>query len=286
MTSAEAAERLASGGGSVTGRRRPGGGWWGLLLNQFRSPLVILLMVAMSISISLGDRVDAAIVLGAVLLSTLMGFWQERRAADAVAALLALIRNRAMVLRDGRPTDVPAEEVVEGDVVILRAGDAIPGDARLLEAKDLFVDESALTGESFPAEKQAAASDERSGDDQDRVASAGRVFEGTHVVSGTARALVVATGERTEFGAIYRRLRLRAPETEFERGLRQFGELLMRVTLVLVITIFAINVLLDRPPLDAFTFALALAVGITQNSCRRSSASPWPTVPDGWLKNR
>lgn len=269
LTSAEAARRLASGGGSVTGRRRPGGGGWGLLLNQFRSPLVILLLVAMAISISLGDRVDAAIVLGAVLLSTLLGFWQEHRAADAVAALLALIRSRAMVLRDGRPTEVPPEEVVEGDVVILKAGDAIPGDARLLEAKDLFVDESALTGESFPAEKHAlvsqerSAQDERSADDRDRVASEGRVFEGTHVVSGTARALVVATGERTEFGAIYRRLRLRAPETEFERGLRRFGELLMRVTLVLVITIFAINVLLDRPPLDAFTFALALAVGIT-----------------------
>jgi Mg2+-importing ATPase len=263
LTSAEAARRSAEQPGGKRGRSGTREGSWRLLLSQFRSPLVILLLVAMSISISLGDRVDAAIVLGAVLLSTLMGFWQERRAANAVAALLAMIRRKATVLRDATPTDVPLEEIVEGDVVILNAGDAIPGDALLLESKDLFVDESAMTGESFPAEKHAAFPQGPAGTDRDAVAASGRVFEGTHVVSGTARALVVATGDRTEFGAIYQRLRLRAPETDFERGLRQFGELLMRVTLLLVITIFAINVLLDRPPLDAFTFALALAVGIT-----------------------
>ena len=257
LSVAEAAERRARANAR---RREPGGGAaWRLLLNQFRSPLVLLLLVAMGLSLFLGDRMDALIVLGVVLMSTVVGFWQEYRAANAVAALLAVVQAKATALRDGKPVELAVDGIVPGDVVLLDAGDTIPGDGLLLESKDLFVDESALTGESYPAEKQvgAVAADARQSERRNAV------FEGTHVVSGEARMLVVRTGADTEFGGISERLRLRAPETDFEHGLRRFGEMLVRVTLVFVIAIFGINVFLDRPAPEAFLFALALAVGVT-----------------------
>jgi len=256
LTAADAAERLARAGVKV---RRTGDGPWRLLFNQFRSPLVILLLVAMTISAFLGDKMDVLIVLTVVLMSTLLGFWQEYRAANAVAALLAVIQAKATVLRDGHKIDLPVAEIVPGDVALLSAGDTIPGDGLLIESNDLFVDESALTGESYPAEKKvgAVAANARQSE------RTNAVFEGTHVVSGTAKVLVVNTGAETEFGGISERLRLRAPETDFELGLRRFGEMLIRVTLVFVIAIFAINVFFHRPALESFLFALAIAVGMT-----------------------
>ena len=232
---------------------------WALLLNQFRSPLVLLLLAAMAISLSIGERMDVLMVLAVVLMSTMLGFWQEYRASNAVAALLNLIQTKATVLRDGIEVEIPADEVVKGDIAILNAGDTIPGDGVLIESKDLFVDESALTGESYPSEKNTGSVPEIAKQSERTNA----IFEGTHVVSGTARALIMTTGTQTELGRISERLRLRAPETEFERGLRRFGELLIRVTLVFVIMIFAINVFFHRQVLVSFMFALALAVGMT-----------------------
>ena len=257
LSAADAAKRLIKE--NVKWRRKCDGGAWQLLLNQFRSPLVLLLLAAMLISLFLGDRMDVLIVLTVVLMSTLLGFWQEYRAANAVAALLAVIQAKATVLRDGKAIDIPVAEVVPGDVVVLCAGDTIPGDGLLIESKDLFVDESTLTGESYPAEKKVGIVTVN-GRQSERTNS---VFEGTHVVSGTARVLVVDTGADTEFGGISERLRLREPETDFERGLRLFGEMLIRVTLVFVVVILVINVFFHRPVLEAFMFALALAVGMT-----------------------
>ena len=130
---------------------------WALLLNQFRSPLVLLLLAAMAISLSIGERMDVLMVLAVVLMSTMLGFWQEYRASNAVAALLNLIQTKATVLRDGIEVEIPADEVVKGDIAILNAGDTIPGDGVLIESKDLFVDESALTGESYPSEKNTGS---------------------------------------------------------------------------------------------------------------------------------
>ncbi|RFC47230.1 MAG: Mg2+-importing ATPase [Verrucomicrobia bacterium] len=254
----EASRRLAAD--RLAGKRRAkGGGWWRLLLNQFRSPLVILLLAAMCISAAVGETMDVMIVAAVVLMSTLLGFFQEYHASNALAALLSVIQARATALRDGREIDLPVDEIVRGDVVVLNAGDTIPGDGFLIESKDLFVDESALTGESFPAEKKAGeiSPEARPGE------RTNAAFEGTHVVSGSARLLILRTGADTEYGSISESLRLREPETEFERGLRRFGEMLIRVTLVFVITIFAINVIFHRPALESFLFALALAVGIT-----------------------
>ena len=230
-----------------------------LLLGQFKSPIIVLLLFATGLSFFLHDPVNALIILAIVVASGLLGFWQEHSATRAVERLLAMVQVRATVLRDATPRDIPVEEIVPGDVVILNAGDLVPGDCRIVESKDLFVDEATLTGETYPAEKSAD------------VLAAGAplahrtnaLWMGTHVVSGTATALVVVTGTQTEFGKVSERLKLRPDETEFERGIRRFGYFLMQVTLVLVMAIFAINLRLERPLLESVLFSLALAVGLT-----------------------
>ena len=200
-----------------------------LLLSQFSSPIVLLLLGATVISIFLHDTTDAAIILTIVLASGLLGFWQERGAAGAVEKLLSLVEVKAQVLRDGAPHDVPMAEVVPGDIALLSAGATAPGDCLLLEARDLFVDEATLTGETFPVEKSVAVL----GADAPLGKRTNTVFLGTHMVSGTATAVVVAIGKDTEFGRVSERLRLRPPETDFEHGLRRFGYLLLEVTLLL-----------------------------------------------------
>ncbi|MBI4002351.1 MAG: HAD-IC family P-type ATPase, partial [Nitrospira defluvii] len=230
-----------------------------LLLAQFRSPIILILLFASGVSFFLAERSDALIILSIILASALLSFWQEYSAAQAVAGLLALVQITAQTWRDGVLCEVPADEIVPGDVVELSAGSSLPGDARLLDAKDLFVDEATLTGETYPIEKAAVtlAADVPL---QKRTNS---LFLGTHVVSGQARVVVVAVGKDTEFGRIAHRMRLRASETEFERGVRRFGYLLLEVTLLLVLSIFAINVYLERPVLESFLFSMALAVGLT-----------------------
>ncbi len=230
-----------------------------LLLAQFKSPLILILLFATALSFFLGSPVDAFIILTIVLVSGLLGFWQERSATNAVEKLLAIVRVNAAVLRDGGRKDIPVEEIVPGDIVILSAGDLVPGDGVVQESKDLFVDEAMLTGETFPVEKAVAVLPAETPLAQRTNA----LWMGTHVVSGSAKALVVGTGRETEFGKVSERLKLRPQETDFERGIRQFGYFLMEVTLVLVVAIFAINVYLARPVLDSFLFSLALAVGLT-----------------------
>jgi Mg2+-importing ATPase len=230
-----------------------------LFLSQFKSPITLLLIAAALLSIGLGDLTDAVIILIIILISSLLGFWQERGAAHAVEELLKMVQIRCRLVRDGVENEWPMGTVVPGDVVILSAGDVIPGDSLLLESRELFIDEAAFTGETFPVEKNVgivAADTQLSG-------RSNTLLMGSHVISGRARALVVRTGKLTEFGKISDRLRLRSPETDFEKGIRHFGYMLMEITLLLVLIIFAINVLLHKPVLDSFLFSLALAVGLT-----------------------
>jgi P-type Mg2+ transporter len=230
-----------------------------LFLAQFQSPIILILIFAAGLSFFLNATTDALIILTIVLISGLLGFWQERGAADAVKKLLALVQTKATVLRDGTPQEVFVEEVVPGDLVFLSAGGSIPGDCLLLESRDLFVDEATLTGETYPVTKEIGILPAET-----PLAKRSNVlFTGTHVVSGTATALVIKTGLETEFGQVSQRLELRPPETEFEQGISKFGYFLMEVTLYLVIAIFAVNVYLKRPVLDSALFALALAVGLT-----------------------
>lgn len=230
-----------------------------LLLKQFTSPIILILLFAAVLSYFLHDPTDALIILVIVFASGLLAFWQERKAANAVEKLLSIVEIKATVLRNGRPEEVPLEEVVPGDIVLLRAGDIIPGDCLILESNSLFVNEAVLTGETYPVEKAVGVlSPETPLGNRSNA-----VFMGTHVISGTTKAVVVFTGKETEFGKVSERLKLRPPETEFEHGVRRFGYFLMEVTLILVIAIFAVNVYFKRSVFDSFLFSLALAVGLT-----------------------
>jgi Mg2+-importing ATPase len=230
-----------------------------LFLSQFKSPITLLLIAAALLSMGLGDFTDAIIILFIILISSILGFWQERGAANAVDELLKMVQIRCRLVRNEKEVELPVDNAVPGDVVILSAGDVIPGDSLLLDSHELFTDEAAFTGETFPVEKNPG------------VVPAGAplakrsnsLFMGSHVISGKATALIIKTGKQTEFGKISDRLRTKAPETEFEKGIRHFGYMLMEITLVLVIIIFAINILLHKPALDSFLFSLALAVGLT-----------------------
>jgi Mg2+-importing ATPase len=258
LTDDEASQRLARYGANLL-KPPKRSDVLSLLLNQFKSPIILILFFATGLSFFLHDPVDAIIILSIVLISGLLGFWQERGASNAVAKLLSIVQIKAAVLRDGSSKEIPVEEIVPGDIVILNAGDIVPGDGLVQESKDLFVDEAMLTGETFPAEKVVALLPAETLLGQRTNA----LWMGTHVVSGSATALIVRTGKETEFGKVSERLKLRPQETDFEHGIRRFGYFLMEVTLVLVVAIFAINVYLARPVLDSFLFSLALAVGLT-----------------------
>ncbi len=258
LTSVEAKQRLARYGANLL-KPQKRSDVLTLLLAQFKSPIILILFFATGLSFFLHDPVDAFIILSIVLVSGLLGFWQEHGASNAVEKLLSIVQIKAEVLRDGSSKEIPVEEIVPGDIVILNAGDIVPGDSLVLESNDLFIDEAMLTGETFPVDKVAAVLPA----DTPLGQRTNVLWMGTHVVSGSAAALIVRTGKETEFGQVSERLKLRPQETEFERGIRQFGYFLIEVTLVLVVAIFAINVYLARPVLDSFLFSLALAVGLT-----------------------
>lgn len=230
-----------------------------LFARQLFNPISFLLLISVGLSFFLGQGIDAVVLLVIVLLSAGLGFWQEYGASQAIAKLIAMVRVEALVVRDNHPIKIPVDQVVSGDLILLSAGAKIPADCRLIEARDLFVSEATLTGETFPVEKKVATLTRES-----RLAERiNIVFLGTHVVSGTAKAIAFAVGEDTEFHKIASRLRLRPPLTEFEEGIHRFGMFLFQVTLLLTAAIFSINLLYQRPLLDSFLFALALAVGLT-----------------------
>jgi Mg2+-importing ATPase len=258
LTSDEAHKRLELYGSNLL-KPKKRSDWFTLLISQFKSPIILILFFATGLSFFLRDRVDAFIILLIVLVSGLLGFWQERGASNAVEKLLSIVQIKVSVMRDGIAKEIPVEQIVPGDIVVLNAGNIIPGDGLVQESKDLFVDEAMLTGETFPVEKMAAVLPAETLPGQRTNA----LWMGTHVVSGSATELIVHTGKETEFGKVSERLKLRPQETEFEHGIRRFGYFLMEVTLVLVVSIFAINVFLGRHILDSFLFSLALAVGLT-----------------------
>ncbi len=230
-----------------------------LLLSQFRSPLVLILIFAAIISGIVGEWLDASIVLAIVFGSTILGFVQEYTASNTVEKLRSQVTIKSNLLRGGQTQTLPSEQVVPGDVVVLSAGSLIPADGIVLEANDFFINQAVLTGETFPVEKKPATVPANAS----LTERTNCVFMGTSVGSGTAQALIVQTGKTTVFGQVAEKLRLRPPETEFERGIRHFGNLLTQVMLVMVVVVLAVNVFLAKPVLDSLLFSLALAVGLT-----------------------
>ncbi|MBM4073577.1 MAG: magnesium-translocating P-type ATPase [Planctomycetes bacterium] len=230
-------------------------------LSRFHNPLVLILLAAAIVSALTHEPASFAIITTVVLLSVTLDFVQEHRAATAARRLQERVALRVTAIRDGRTLELPATGIVPGDLVLLAAGDLVPADCRLLEAKDLFVNEASLTGEPYPSEKQANDLPPR--EDGDSAVRSNGVFMGSSVVSGTAKALVVTTGRSTRLGAIAGELRRPPPPTAFTLGIQRFGMLIVRLTVLLVLFVILVNLVFERPLLESFLFALALAVGLT-----------------------
>lgn len=228
-------------------------------LAKFRNPLVIILLIASALSALTGDAASFFIIAAIVLMSVTLDFVQEYRAGEAADRLRQSVAVRGQALRDGKLLDIPLSEMVPGDVALLVAGDLIPCDGRVLEAKDFFVNQALLTGEAFPVEKIPA---DLPGE-ADVLAASNAVLMGTSVVSGTAKVLMCRTGQSTELGEIADTLIVKAPPTDFELGTRRFGLLIMRMTILLVLFVLLVNAFFHRPWLESFLFAVALAVGLT-----------------------
>jgi Mg2+-importing ATPase len=257
LTSGAAAERLARYGPNDPAPKKRHSRLVEFL-RLFLNPLVIVLVIAAIASAVLGDVTDAGIIIAIVVVSTVLDYGQTRRSQQAVEQLQAQVTPKATVLRDGQWLDIPRAQVVPGDVVRLSAGDMVPADARLLESRDLYVQQAALTGESLPAEKQARGDEVSTRPDAENM-----VFLGTSIVSGVARALIVATGTATAFGDIAARLAAPPEPTAFERGLKDFSLFLTRTVFFLVLFLVVVGVLRHRDPFQSLLFAVALAVGLT-----------------------
>jgi len=259
LSQAEAKRRLAQSGPNEPSPAKRSAPLW-QLLTLLANPLAIILLVASAIAVALGEVLNASIIVTMVLLSVALNFIQTYRSQKAVDSIRKEVAPTANALRDGEWIEIPRREIVPGDVIKLAAGDLIPADAELLQTRDLHVQQAALTGESLPVEKSAVTDQSRPSDaDSD----SHKIFLGTSVVSGTATALVITTGAKTVFGDIATRLARRAPETEFERGTRRFGLLIMKTTILLVLFVLLISVLFHRVLLESLLFAVALAVGLT-----------------------
>jgi Mg2+-importing ATPase len=230
------------------------------LLLLFLNPLVIILLVACLASFILGQTTEASIILVIVLLGVAINFFQTYRSERAIARLRENVTPTATVLRDGTWQEINRHEVVPGDVVRVSAGDLIPADGQLIESRDLYVQQAALTGESLPAEKDARRQKDESATGPE---APDLVFLGTSVVSGTATAVILKTGSQTAFGAVAERLVTRSRETEFERSMKRFGLLILRAVFFLVLFILAVRIALHKDAFESFVFAVALAVGLT-----------------------
>jgi Mg2+-importing ATPase len=258
LSTTEAAERLGRHGRNVLAERRRRSLAVQLLV-RFRNPLLLLLLGAATVSGATGDLRSFIVILVMVLLSVVLDFVQEHRAGRAAERLRQATQAHATVLRDGRSLEVPTAEVVPGDVVQLSAGNLVPADGRLLEARDLFVNQALLTGEPYPVAKSAGPMAAPCATLAD---SESAVLMGTSVVSGSGRAVVVETGPRTALGQIGASLQREPPPSAFEQGARAFGLLILRLAVIMVLFVILVNIWRGRPGLESFLFAVALAVGL------------------------
>ena len=259
LSSSEAADRLQRVGPNMLRRPRKRA----LVLQflaRFKNPLVIILLVASTVSAFTGDVTSFLIITAIVVMSVTLDFIQEHRAGKAAEELRQSVAIRVQALRDGKSIEIPTASLVPGDVVLLSAGDLVPGDGRLLAAKDFFVKQSLLTGEAYPVEKFHSNLPDAGQEMADAVNS---VFMGTSVVSGSATVLICRTGPNTALGEISDTLTTKAPPTSFEQGTQRFGLLIMRFTILLVLFVVLVNAFFHRPWLESFLFAVALAVGLT-----------------------
>ncbi len=239
---------------------RPAPAAWLQYLAHFRNPLVLILLLASALSVVLGEYADFLIILAIVLLSVTLDFFQEHRAQQAADQLRQQLALHATVVREGRPQRIDVVDLVPGDLVLLKAGDLVPADAIVIDARDCYVNQSLLTGESYPVEKSAALPAVAGADLQ---AATNALFMGSSVLSGSARVRVARTGAATEVGRIAERIGSTEKLTAFDHGVRRFSALIMRLTVLMVMFVLMVNMMSHKPWLESFLFALALAVGLT-----------------------
>ena len=259
LTTSEVRSRLATYGSNDAANVKAVS-LWRQFLARFENPLIIILLIASGVSALTGGMASFIVIIVIVLLSVIFDFIQDVRAQRAVEALRNSVSVRATVRRDGANVSVPISQLVPGDIVELAAGDLVPADSRLLEARDLYINQALLTGEPYPAEKSAG--DVASGAENPAGAS-NAVFSGTSVISGTATILICRTGARSALGHLATSLAEKPPATDFALGIRRFSLLIMRFTLVLIVFVLIVNIAFARPLLESVMFAVALAVGLT-----------------------
>ncbi len=236
------------------------GGFFLRTLRRFANPLVIQLLIIATVSFLMGDLRAASVVAGMILISTALSIVQEERSGQAVEKLRAMVRTTTIALRDGKETEIPLADIVPGDIVVLDAGSLVPADLRLLATKDFFVSQSALTGESMPVEKSAAAG---RAECKAALELPNACFQGSSVLSGTARGLVVNTGAKTYFGGLAKKLAGQRALTSFDKGIAGFTWLMIRFMVVMVALVFLIVGITKHDWIDALLFGLAVAVGLT-----------------------
>lgn len=274
LTEEQARQRIQTFGENAPDRSRRAH-WSADLLSRFKNPLVLILLSAGLVSSLTGEMAGSIIIFAIITISVTMDFFQQFRADRAVEKLSASVSLSSSVMRDGQKKIIPSKEIVPGDLVLLSAGDLIPADGFLTESRDFFVNQSMLTGETYPVEKSTIEAAEgtlkeacqpeilQSKLDESDLNAPHFVFAGSSVVSGIAHLQIICTGKNTVLGGISGSLAKRRPETSFEVGVRKFGMFIMRITLVLVVFAFAVNVAFHRPLLQSLLFGVALAVGLT-----------------------
>jgi len=259
LSAVEAAQRLQEVGRNTFHAHRSNSLWWQFFA-KFKNPLVLVLLCASFVSALTGEVVNCIIISSMVVMSVTLDFFQEYKANAAAEKLRQSVSVRTTVLRNGLAIDISIQEVVPGDVALLSAGDLIPADGLVLQAKDFFVNQSTLTGEAFPVEKHPGLLPSTATELSD---ATNAVFMGTSVVGGSARVLVVKTGIATEIGDIAETIQKPSHATSFDTGTQRFGMLIMWLTVVLVLFVLLVNAWFHKPWLESFLFAVALAVGLT-----------------------
>ncbi len=258
LASAEAVSRLSKFGPNISTdeRRRP---LWLQFLQRFRNPLILLLMAASGLSALTGDAASFFIIASILVISVTFDFYQEVRAEQTVDSLRQSVALKADVIRNGNQMEILVKQIVPGDIVILSPGMLVPADGRLINCKNLYINQSLLTGESFPAEKSAIDLPTPVLNLDEAVNS---VFMGTSIISGGGTMVVIETGKRSQLGNLAGQLAIRHPPTAFELGVDRFGLMLLRLAFGMVLFVLLVNMTFHRPFLDSFLFALALAIGL------------------------
>ncbi|EHO82355.1 magnesium-translocating P-type ATPase [Eubacterium infirmum F0142] len=258
LSGREAEKRIDEYGQNILEERRSSSNLE-MFINQFKNPIIIILIFAAFLSIFLKDYTDGIIILIIIMISSLLSYSHESKANNAVKKLLSSVSVTSSVLRDGKFEEIDNAMLTVGDIIKVKTGDMIPADCLIIEANSLSMDESSLTGETFPVEKN----NQKVSADTVLSNRKNSLWMGTHVISGSGRAVIVNLAKDSEFGKITASLGEKDSATDFEKGIKSFGNLILHVTTFLIGLIFVFNIFLNKPFLESFMFALALSVGLT-----------------------